>query len=41
MDALIAAIAITHRMAIATRDIRDFTDLGLGLINPFEALAER
>ena len=40
MDALIAAIATTHRMAIATRDIRAFTDLGLDLINPFEAPAE-
>jgi predicted nucleic acid-binding protein len=39
MDALIAAIALTHRAAIATRDIQDFTDLGLDLINPFEASA--
>ena len=41
MDALIAAIAIHHRMVVATRDIRDFADLGLALINPFEATAER
>ena len=41
IDALIAAIAITHRMAIATRDIRDFADLGLDLVNPFEASTKR
>jgi toxin FitB len=37
MDALIAAIALTHRAALATRDTTDFADLGLELINPFEA----
>jgi len=36
MDALIAAIAISHRMTLATRDVVDFADLGLDLINPFE-----
>lgn len=36
MDALIAAIAISHRMALATRDVLDFAELGLELINPFE-----
>lgn len=36
MDAAIAAIALTHRMAVATRDVADFFDLGLELINPFE-----
>jgi toxin FitB len=36
MDALIAAIAISHRMALATRDVVDFAELGLELINPFE-----
>jgi predicted nucleic acid-binding protein len=39
MDALIAAIALTNGAAVATRDTRDFADLGLDLINPFEALA--
>lgn len=38
-DALIAAIAVTQDMAIATRDIADFTELGLDLINPFEPAA--
>jgi toxin FitB len=37
MDALIAAIALSHRAAVATRDVGDFADLGLELINPFDA----
>lgn len=41
MDALIAAIALANSMSLATRDVSDFTDLGLDLINPFEATAER
>ena len=36
MDALIAAIALTHRAILATRDVGDFEGLGLELINPFE-----
>lgn len=41
MDALIAAIALSHRMAIATRDVVDFDGLGLNVINPFEPAAAR
>jgi hypothetical protein len=41
MDALIASIALAHRAALATRDTEGFTDLGLELINPFEAPAPR
>jgi toxin FitB len=41
MDALIAAIAIAQDMALATRDVADFAELGLDLINPFEPLAAR
>ena len=37
MDALIAAIALANRMALATRSMNDFADLGLDLINPFGA----
>ena len=37
MDAMIAAIALAHGMTLATRDTPDFADLGLDLINPFEA----
>ncbi len=41
MDALIAAIAVCHTAPIATRDVSDFADLGLELINPFQAPAPR
>ena len=37
MDALIAAIARANSMVLATRNVKDFADLGLTLINPFEA----
>ena len=36
IDAMIAAIALVHGATVATRDIDDFADLGLELINPFE-----
>jgi toxin FitB len=36
MDALIAAIALTHRASLATRDVDDFANLGVHLINPFD-----
>jgi toxin FitB len=36
LDGQIAAIALTQRKIIATRNIRDFSDCGLELINPFE-----
>jgi len=34
-DGQIAAIAIIHRFAIATRNIRDFADCDIEVINPF------
>jgi toxin FitB len=37
MDAMIAAIALTHGATLATRNTSDFDDLGLELVNPFEA----
>jgi predicted nucleic acid-binding protein len=37
MDGMIAAIAASHQAALATRDVRDFADLGIEVINPFEA----
>ena len=40
MDALIAAIAISHGATLATRDTDDFSGLGLELINPFDLGAE-
>jgi predicted nucleic acid-binding protein len=36
MDALIAAITLTHRAALATRDTGGFADLGFEVINPFD-----
>ncbi|MBN9020886.1 MAG: type II toxin-antitoxin system VapC family toxin [Rhizobiales bacterium] len=35
-DAQIAAIARAHRMAVATRNVADFADCGVDLINPWE-----
>lgn len=35
-DGQIAAIARAHGAAMATRNIRNFTDCGLQMINPFE-----
>lgn len=39
MDAMIAAICIVHGARLATRNVRDFDGLDLGLVNPFEAMA--
>lgn len=36
-DGLIAAIALTHGAAIATRNIRHFADCGVDLIDPWSA----
>jgi toxin FitB len=36
LDAQIAAIAIVHQAALATRNITDFEDCGLRLINPWK-----
>lgn len=38
-DGQIAAIARVHGLKLATRNIRDFENIGLELINPFEASA--
>lgn len=35
-DALIAAIAAVHRLTVVTRNERDFDQLGVGSLNPFE-----
>src|SRR5262245_31728128 len=35
LDALIAAITLTHGAALATRDTGDFSDLGFDVIDPF------
>lgn len=35
-DALIAAVAIVHRLIVVTRNVRDFEPFGVEIINPFE-----
>jgi hypothetical protein len=35
-DTFIAGISINQRAAIATRNVRDFADAGVPLINPWE-----
>ncbi|OLT51896.1 twitching motility protein PilT [Corynebacterium sp. CNJ-954] len=35
-DALIAATALVHGLAVATRNTRDFTPTGVPLVNPWE-----
>ncbi len=35
-DALIAGTAKTHDLAVATRNVRDFGDLDVEVINPWE-----
>jgi hypothetical protein len=36
LDGQIAAIARTHRLAVATRNVRDFELSGLEVVDPFE-----
>ena len=36
-DALIAATAITHRLTVVTRNVRDFKALGVECVDPFAA----
>jgi len=37
VDAMIAAVAASRGMAVATRNISDFTGMGVELINPWDA----
>jgi predicted nucleic acid-binding protein len=36
-DAMIAATALEHRLTLVTRNVRDFTPMGVSLLNPWEA----
>ena len=35
-DAMIGAVAVTHRLTVATRNVRDFETLGVPVYNPFD-----
>ena len=37
-DAQIAAIALANGMPLATRNVRDFEDMGVEIIDPWTAL---
>lgn len=36
-DALIAATALVHGMAVVTRNVRDFEPMGVDVVNPWQA----
>ncbi|WP_046863695.1 type II toxin-antitoxin system VapC family toxin [Microvirga massiliensis] len=36
-DAMIAATALVHNLTVVTRNVRDFEQLGVQTLNPFEA----
>ena len=35
-DAMIAATALVHNLTVVTRNVRDFEELGVRTLNPFE-----
>jgi predicted nucleic acid-binding protein len=39
-DAMIAATALQHGLTVVTRNVRDFTTMGVPLLNPWEAQAQ-
>ncbi len=38
VDALIAATALVHGLAVVTRNVRDFAGTGVEVVNPFEPI---
>lgn len=37
-DGLIAATAVEHTLTLGTRNVKDFHGLGLGILNPWDAI---
>jgi toxin FitB len=38
VDAVIAATAFTHDLVLVTRNVRDYEDLGITILNPWESV---
>ena len=36
IDSLLAATALQHQLTLVTRNVKDFADMGVGLINPWD-----
>ncbi|MEI6802166.1 MAG: type II toxin-antitoxin system VapC family toxin [Burkholderiales bacterium] len=41
IDSLLAATALHHNLTLVTRNVKDFADMGIGLINPWSFEASR
>ena len=37
LDGLLAATALHHNLVLATRNVKDFDELGVGILNPWDA----